>query len=166
MSDEILKKILKKIERIERKIFEENQESEKSTSQNTNMGLDTKNINKKVKIFCETNEIEENKFRYLIDFQENYPRLIKVPKENTRKKIQINSLIILVPLMELIYEKKMNTSIMAEIFKKSFIPTERFDSMYASPLFKKYFSRTGKEINTTWALKRDSITKIKETISN
>src|SRR3989344_2272425 len=68
-------------------------------------------LENEIKIFCKNSDIREERLKYEIDFQKEFPRLINLPKENVRTKLQFSVLILLAPIFYRIYKKDLSKSI-------------------------------------------------------
>lgn len=117
-----------------------------------------------VKVFCENNKIDFNDFSKLIQIQDNFPKLIKLPVEKIRKKIQINSLLILAPIYYRGYGRNLSEKNIRKLFSINNVPSERMDKLYSSKPFKKFFGKSGTKITLKWAGETEGIKKINEII--
>ena len=161
MDDEIRNKfeeIGKRLTKIEKMLFNEDPLKK---IERISLGLD-----QEIKSFCENLEISEEKLRYKIDFQEDIPRLMFELKEVFRTNLQFRALMILGLLYIKIYNKEINAKILNDLFKRSKIPTERFDKLSNSPNFRKYFNKKGGEIKFSWAGEQEAKKEISNLVKN
>jgi hypothetical protein len=118
-----------------------------------------------IKEFSIANEINEESLRTFIDFQPNQPRLTNIPKDAIRTQIQFKAILILGIIYEKIYDQNLSNQSVIDLFCFSKIPTERMDKLYESPMFTKYFSKSGKDIKLSWAGEKEAIKMLKETVA-
>lgn len=123
-------------------------------------------LGSEIKIFCKNNGLDENRLKYEIDFQEEYPRIINLPKEKVRTNLQFKVLILLAPLFYRVYGKTLSQDIIRNIFELNRVPLERMDKLYNSPSFKKFFTKSSVNIKLSWAGEQEGISKLKELIEN
>ncbi|MFW6027021.1 MAG: hypothetical protein ACOCRX_11860 [Candidatus Woesearchaeota archaeon] len=138
----------------------------KSSSSSQIIGKKDDTLDSEIKIFCKNNDIDEERLRYEIDFQKEYPRIINIPNEKVRTNRQYKALILLAPIYYRIYGKTLSSDALKELFILNRIPLERLDKLYNSPLFKKFFTKSKKDIRLSWAGEQEGIKKLKELIEN
>jgi len=124
------------------------------------------NLEEEIGVFCKNNNLDLDKLKYEIDFQEDLPRLINIPKEKVRTKLQFSTIILLAPIIYRIYKKILSEEIMRALFELNRIPQERMDKLYDSPPFKKYFTKSGTSIKLSWAGELEGVKNIKQLIEN
>jgi len=110
--------------------------------------------------------INEKALRFKIDFQDEMPRLMEIPKGKTRTKTQYKSLMVLGILYKKIYDQSIDNNKIIRLFHLSKIPTERLDKLYGSPMFNKFFTKSKNEIRFSWAGEKEAEKLIKELIEN
>ncbi len=154
---EELQKIWKKLRELEFKANTENIDVEKQEVKS--------NLEENIKLFCKNNQINEGSLKYEIDFQEDLPRMINLPKENVRTKLQFNTLIALSFIIYRVYDKKLSEELVRNLLDLNKIPVDRMDKLYSSPDFKKFYSKSGQNIKISWAGEKESIKIIKELVS-
>jgi len=158
MDEEIkleFEKLWEKVNELEDKFNEESNVDEKTPQKNSHLSGE-------IGIFCKNNQIEENRLKEIIEFQENFPRLINLPQDTIRKKIQFNSLIMLAPIYFRVYKKKLFEKTLRELFELNRIPLERLDKLYSSKEFKKFFNKSGTEIKLLWVGEQKGVNRLKK----
>ena len=161
--------IKKEFEEIRRRLDKLEGKSQSTTIFSTPQEKENKKsdyLESEIKVFCKNNGLDENRLKYEIDFQEEYPRIINLPKERIRTNLQFKTLILLAPIYYRIYGKNLSPNIIKNLFGLNRIPLERLDKLYNSPLFKKFFTKSKAGIKLSWAGEQEGIKKLKELIEN
>ena len=85
---------LKEFEEIRRRLDKLEGKSQSTTIFSTPQEKENKKsdyLESEIKVFCKNNGLDENRLKYEIDFQEEYPRIINLPKERIRTKNDIRT---------------------------------------------------------------------------
>ena len=151
-----MEKITRILEEHEKRIFQLEQILIGKKEQENFNHPELSNIQDEIIAFSDNLGIKEEKIMELIDFQEKLPRLMNVPKEKTRAKLQAKSLMLLSILSVRVYKLSLNTKIIKDLFTLSRVPMERMDKLYSSTIFKRYFSKSGENIKFSWAGEKEA----------
>ncbi|TFG11168.1 MAG: hypothetical protein EU535_07575 [Promethearchaeota archaeon] len=100
--------------------------------------INNETLAKNLKGFLQTNKMEENKLRMKFEFLPDGIKILDLPEENTRRSIQIKSLLMIATLLKKIYETEKFSA--KEALKKSRIPTDRLDLLSANKEYGKCFN--------------------------
>ena len=111
--------------------------------------------------FVKQNSINEDKLRTLFDFQNNGVRICNPLKENTRKILQIKTLMLLGILLKKVYDVSSFSG--KDILKNSRITYDRLDLLDKNKHYRNYFSLKPKSaMQLTYAGEKKALEMLKE----
>ena len=111
--------------------------------------------------FVKQNSINEDNLRTLFDFQNHSVRICNPLKENTRKILQIKTLILLGILLKKVYDVSSFSG--KDILKNSRITYDRLDLLDKNKHYKNYFSLKPKSaMQLTYAGEKKALEMLKE----
>jgi hypothetical protein len=118
------------------------------------------NLQENLERISKSTDIDLEKLRLQIDFQEDMPRLLFEPKHKVRKKIQVDALIIIGYLLKKAYN--ISEFYAPDVLKRSKINTDRLDHLSTNKEFIKFLSKNGKNIQVTFPGEKRAIELLKE----
>ncbi len=102
------------------------------------ISIDVDELNQNIVSFAKDNEIDEEKLRILFEFQKEGVRICTPIRENTRKSLQIKTLMLLGVLLKKVYD--VNKFAGKILLKDSRTSSDRLDLLNSNKSYMKYFS--------------------------
>ena len=125
------------------------------------ISISEEELNKNIISFASENQIDEERFRSLFDFQKEGVRICMPIKEATRKIMQIKTLLLLGGLLKKVYD--VNSFSGKNLLKNSRTSYDRLDLLDSNKHYQKYFANKPKSaMQLNFAGEKKSLKMIKE----